>query len=127
MAHRMACDYASRIAGIVSVAGMNYKDISKCKPTEPVNILHLHGTGDMKVPFYGGSMIGVEFPSAMETMNDWVNLNGCTSNSFTDGTPFSIISTLAGDETTTKTAACPPGGNVELWSMADGVHRPKFE
>ena len=127
MAHRMACDYASRIAGIVSVAGMNYKDISKCKPTEPVNILHLHGTGDIHIPFNGGSLIGVEFPSAMETMNGWVSLNGCTPNSFTDGTPFSIISKRAGDETTPKTAACTPGGNVELWTMADAKHRAKFE
>ena len=128
MAHRMACEHASRIAGIVSVAGMNFKDILKCKPTEPVNILQLHGTGDLTVPFNGGSlMVGVELPSVMETMNDWVSLNGCTPNSFTDGTPFNIISNLDGDETTPKTAVCPSGGNVELWSMANAVHRPMFE
>jgi polyhydroxybutyrate depolymerase len=46
MAHRMACDHASRVAGIVSVAGMNFKDISHCKPSEPVNILQIHGTAD---------------------------------------------------------------------------------
>ena len=128
MAHRMACDHASRIAGIVSVAGMNYKDISKCKPTERVNILQLHGTGDLRVPFFGGgSMVGVDLPSVMETMNDWVSFNGCAPNSFTDGTPFNIISNIAGDETAPKTATCPPGGNVELWTMVDAVHRPTFE
>jgi polyhydroxybutyrate depolymerase len=30
MAHKMGCDHASRIAGIISLAGMNFKDISKC-------------------------------------------------------------------------------------------------
>jgi len=39
MAHRMACEHASRIAGIVAYAGLNYKEKSFCKPSEPVNIL----------------------------------------------------------------------------------------
>ncbi len=65
MAHRMACDHASRIAGIVSYAGMNWKDISKCKPSEPVNILHIHGTADTRIPYTGGPNVGVEMPSAM--------------------------------------------------------------
>ena len=63
MAHRMACDHASRIAGIVSVAGMNFKDISLCKPSEPVNILQVHGTADTTIPYNGGLVLGVEIPS----------------------------------------------------------------
>jgi polyhydroxybutyrate depolymerase len=63
MAHRMACDHASRIAGIISFAGMNFKDISLCKPSERVNILHIHGTADSTIPYSGGSVVGVEIPS----------------------------------------------------------------
>ena len=127
MAHRMACDHASRIAGIVSVAGMNFKDISLCKPSEPVNILQIHGTADTTIPYNGGLVVGVEFPSALETINDWISLNGCTANSLTDGTPFSILSDIAGAETTPKIATCPAGVRVELWSMANGLHTPVFE
>src|SRR5262249_24604332 len=33
MAHRMACDRADRIAGIVSLAGAQWFDLSKCQPS----------------------------------------------------------------------------------------------
>ena len=127
MAHRMACDHASRIAGIVSLAGVNYKDISKCKPNEPLNILHIHGTADETISYDGISSPSFETPSVLETMNDWISLNGCTANSLTDGTPFSISSDVAGDETTPKTATCPAGVNVHLWSMAGITHEPNLE
>ena len=60
-------------------------------------------------------------------MNDWISLNRCTANSLTDGTPFSILSYIAGAETTPKAATCPPGVTVEHWRMENGLHAPAFE
>ena len=127
MVHRMACDHASRIAGIVSFAGMNFKDISLCKPSEPVNILQIHGTADDTILYNGGVIAGVEYPSVQDVLDDWISLNGCTANSLTDGTPFSILSDVAGAETTPKTATCPAGVSVEHWKMENGIHNPLFE
>ena len=46
MAYRMACESADLIAGIASLAGMTFLDPSRCAPSQPVNILHIHGTAD---------------------------------------------------------------------------------
>ncbi len=53
-----------------------------------------------------------------------MNLNGCTANSLTDGTPIDIMTDLAGAETTPKVATCPVGVKVEFWSVLNGVHTP---
>ena len=57
MSHRMACDAADRVAGIVALAGDNWQDPSKCNPTAPVAVLQVHGTADTEVP-YDGMEIG---------------------------------------------------------------------
>jgi polyhydroxybutyrate depolymerase len=108
----MACDHADRIAAIVTIAGLQFKDISKCNPSERVSVLHIHGTGDTKISYDGGILLKRAFPSAAETVADWMSLNGCTANSLTNGTPFSIISTIAGAETTPAVATCPAGVSV---------------
>ena len=71
--------------------------------------------------------MGVEMPSAMETVTDWISLNGCTANSLTDGTAFDFVTDVAGAETTPKVATCPTGVKVEFWSMAGVPHTPKFD
>ena len=45
MCYRMACQSADIIAGIAAFAGATFLDPSRCQPSEPVNILHMHGTG----------------------------------------------------------------------------------
>ena len=55
MAYRMACQSADLIAGIASLAGATFLDPSHCAPSEPVNILHIHGTADDIVPYAGGA------------------------------------------------------------------------
>ena len=54
MAYRLACDAADRFAAIVSLAGPFFSDASKCKPSAPVAVQHIHGTADTTVPYAGG-------------------------------------------------------------------------
>jgi len=122
MSNVMACDHASRVAGIIDIAGANYKDLSKCKPSEPVNVLHIHGTADETVEYNGGIMVGVAYPSALDTVNSWIDFNGCTTGSLTAGTAFSIIAALAGAETVPSVATCPAGVDVRIWTINGGVH-----
>jgi polyhydroxybutyrate depolymerase len=81
LAHRLACEHSDRIAAIVTFAGMQYRDITKCKPKNPVSVLHIHGTADELINFNGDVLIEVAFPGADETVADWITLNGCTANS----------------------------------------------
>lgn len=53
MTHRMACDHSDRIAAIVTLAGMQFKDQSMCKAKHPISFLHIHGTADVKILYNG--------------------------------------------------------------------------
>ena len=57
MSYRMACEHADLIAGIMPICGANYWkhagggagggfSRSTCNPSEPVHVLHIHGTRD---------------------------------------------------------------------------------
>ena len=72
MAYRMACQSADLIAGIASLAGTTFLDSSRCTPSQPVNILHIHGTADATVPYAGGASPGTprEFASVSRRAAD---------------------------------------------------------
>ncbi|HEU5447742.1 MAG TPA: alpha/beta fold hydrolase, partial [Acidimicrobiia bacterium] len=46
MSHRYACERADRVAAIVTLAGMQWKDQSQCRPSSPVSVLQVHGRED---------------------------------------------------------------------------------
>jgi polyhydroxybutyrate depolymerase len=90
MAHRMACDHSHLIAGIVSIAGVTWDDITKCKPSEPVHILQIHGIDDPTILYDGGRLRGVTYPSAEGTVERWSTLNQCDALSITADTPSNL-------------------------------------
>ncbi len=55
MAYRMACQFSDQVAGIASLAGTTFMDPTQCRPSEPVNILHIHGTAETIDPYAGGA------------------------------------------------------------------------
>lgn len=121
MSHRMACDSAARIAGIVALAGDVWKDPSKCNPTAPVAVLQVHGDADTLVP-YGGSATE---PSAMESVATWAAKNGCTGGLQSTGQTLDLDSKLPGNETTVARWSCTAGA-AELWTIQGGQHVPNF-
>jgi polyhydroxybutyrate depolymerase len=127
MSHRMACDHAGDIAAIASLAGAMYDDPSKCKPSEPVAVLQIHGTMDETIAYGGGTTV-VPFPSANETINDWVTFDGCdpTPDSSKPNLDLVAESQLAGAETHVESWAmgCKTGGHAELWTIEGGTHVP---
>ncbi|MGA2321176.1 MAG: PHB depolymerase family esterase [Solirubrobacteraceae bacterium] len=52
MAARLACELSSRFAAIASIAG-GYASLPPCRPTNPVSVVEVHGTGDSVVPYNG--------------------------------------------------------------------------
>src|SRR5205823_916323 len=122
MAYRMACQSADLIAGIVSDAGVTFLDPSRCAPSQPVNILHIHGTADDTV-FYGGgaaaSAAGFPanmpaFPGALQTVQIWAGYNGAR-DPLTDSAPsMDLDLDVPGlDTVITRYTNYPPGGAVE--------------
>jgi polyhydroxybutyrate depolymerase len=125
MAHRMACEHASVITAIVSLAGAANNDASQCAPERPVSVLQIHGTADGVIPFDGGANFGRPFPSVDTMLATWRDLNGCTDEADTSPS-LDLDSGLPGPETTVTTYAtgCGDASRVELWSIEDGSHVP---
>jgi len=132
MAHRMACHSADLIAGIASVAGGAFLDPSACTPARLVNILHIHGTSDAIVPYWGGASVGFpsnlpQAPSVLQTISAWGQYNGSTGWSMDLAPTLDLSSDLAGfDTVVSRYTNSPPGGAVELWTINGGSHHPTF-
>lgn len=127
MSYRMACDHADKIAAIVSLAGVTFDDDSKCNPSEPVAVAHIHGDMDETIAYAGGQFSPtLVYPGAVETTQLWAAHDGCDATT-TEGAPKDLDTGLAGAETSIQIydSSCAPGGHVELWTIAGGKHVPK--
>jgi len=127
MSYRMACDHAVVIAAIVSLAGATFADPSRCAPTEPVSVLEIHGTLDHIIDYTGGGREGRAYPSAAATVAAWADYDGCGSGPVASTTTLDLVSDVDGEETTAQSFPdCPPGVDVELWTMEGGDHVPNL-
>jgi polyhydroxybutyrate depolymerase len=125
MSYRMACDHADKIAAIASLAGATFADVEKCDPSEPVSVLQIHGTADGTIAYDGGSLLGIEHPSAPVTAATWAAYDGCDATSIDAAGALDLDVSLAGNDTSTASyEGCPPGIAVELWTIEGGAHIP---
>ncbi len=129
MAHRMACDHADVVVGIVSIAGATFDDPASCAPSAPVSVVQVHGTDDPVIAYVGGQLLGGSaYPSATATVATWAALDGCGDGPLAaPGAPLDLDVAVPGDETTVAPApGCPAGVGVELWTVDGGGHAPAF-
>jgi len=126
MAYQMACEHATQITAIVSLAGAAANDAPPCAPARPVSILQIHGTADRTILFEGGANAGRPYPSVATTLALWRRHNGCGDQADTSAAPMDLDSHLPGLETTVTTyrAGCRDATRVELWSIKNGGHIP---
>ncbi|MFO0552276.1 MAG: PHB depolymerase family esterase [Polyangiaceae bacterium] len=126
MSHRLACNHADRIAGIVTLAGALSTDLTACEPSEPVSVLHVHGTADDTILFDGGvlDMSGIAYPGAEATIERWAEVDGCDPTP-TSLEPIDLDFGIDGAETTvTEWGNCGSDTAVELWAIQGGGHIP---
>lgn len=107
MAYRLACEASDVFASIASVAGVLGVDEETCAPKHPVSVLHVHGTSDGLVPFYGGV-----FRSVDATVDIWKTKNA------TDGGAETVF-----DKGDTGCKLWKGSGDVELCSVFLGGHQ----
>jgi polyhydroxybutyrate depolymerase len=122
--HRLACDLSDRIAAAVSMSGTTWKDPTKCKPSSPIAVAEFHGDADDTVLYDGGSLEGVEYPSAHETVAHWAGYNGCTGALSPAGPMLDLESSVPGAETRVESYGSCARGSVELWTAQGGPHAP---
>jgi polyhydroxybutyrate depolymerase len=75
LSYRLACDWATKIAAIASVAGADA--VPGCKPSRPISVVEVHGTGDNTIPFNGkpGSL------SIPDMIAKWRVTDNCSAES----------------------------------------------
>lgn len=124
MSHRMACDHADVVAGIVSLAGAMDDPPAACSPSEAVSVLQVHGTMDETIVYEGGDILGNPYTSAASTVAFWAEHNGCDATTTDDPTALDLDTDLAGAETAVSRHEGCAGGEAELWTIQDGTHIP---
>jgi polyhydroxybutyrate depolymerase len=67
----LACELAGRIAAVATVSGQLVAEPGGCRPSRPVPILAVHGTGDEVIP-YGGRAADVESPLRLPALPAWL-------------------------------------------------------
>lgn len=124
MAHRLACEHASGIRGIVSIAAAGPGSEEHCAPTDPVAILEVHGDRDTVVSYRGGHLFGrAELPStpSVETsLSPWVRANHC-EGTLRFNRRFDLIAALPGEETIAgefNRCTVP----IRVWKILGGQH-----
>lgn len=81
MAHRLACEFAGRVAGIAAVGGANqYATIAPCDASTAV--MQIHGSADPCWAYSGEEISCLDRnpgakASVAETVRDWAGRNGC--------------------------------------------------
>jgi len=125
MAHRYAAERSDRVAAIAPVGGPLGVNIPGL--TQPVAVMHIHGTADELAPFHGGlgrngnrNPDRAPFRSAGDTIEAWRVANGCGSDANSEQLPDT-----ANDGMTTqllRMGDCDGGVEVVLVKVDGGGH-----
>ncbi len=114
MSYRLACELSDRIVGIGVVAGT--LGIDDCAPTQPVSVMHIHGTADQNLPIDGGvgpkSVAGVDFPPPRDGFAILTTADGCPAPT----------TTVEGVVTTQRSAPCDAGAATAFVTIEGAEH-----
>jgi polyhydroxybutyrate depolymerase len=109
MSYRLACEASDLFAAIASVAGPLTDE--SCRPSQPVSILHIHGTKDWINPYEGGRSLGRQVPSSDQGLQFWAQQDGCKQRRQARG------------EGSWEYDDCAGGRRVQLLMVPGGKHR----
>ncbi len=112
--YRLACEMADRIAAIGPVSGT--QNVAECHPSQPVSVIHFHGTADRNVPLeggYGEGVSGFSFAPVADSIDFWARADGCAA---------SVDRAQNGPILHEVHAPCAAGTAVELYIIEGGPH-----
>jgi polyhydroxybutyrate depolymerase len=122
MCYRMAHEHSDIITAIVPFAGVGFSDWPS-KPTNPVSVLHVHGTKDRTIKWGGGDIRSSNYPSAKENFQHWKSFNECDIGINTSKVRIDLDKKISGAETKVTRFESKDGKiTTELWTVAGGGH-----
>ena len=120
MAYKVACEMSDVVSAVAPVATNEMpSSVWPCNPTEPVSIMHFHGTADPLILYTGGTgtspLISHDnFPSVETTIDTWKTRNNCNAG------PNTIFSN--GNAQCIRYSNCDGGSEVDLCTIIGGGH-----
>jgi polyhydroxybutyrate depolymerase len=79
MSYRLACELGDSFAAIGVVSGA--QTVFEAKPTQPVSVIHIHGSADQNVTLPGGigarALDRTPKPPVRDAIEFWAQYNGC--------------------------------------------------
>lgn len=123
-AYRMACDHADEIAAIVSIEGATWANPSRCKPTQAVATLEVHGTADQTITYSGSTIASARYPGALTTVETWARYDSCDPKADHPATPpHAIVEQLPPATVRSYSTHCDGNRHAELWTQPGGTFR----
>jgi polyhydroxybutyrate depolymerase len=115
LAYRLACELADKIVAIgVQSATLG---VPSCHPSQPVSVVHIHGTADQNIPINGGtgdrSLSQTDFPPPIDGVHTLAAANGC---------PADPSESVNGDITTDVWSPCQGSTAVEFVKVNGAGH-----
>lgn len=131
MAYRLACDDSEDVPAIMVLAGQSPTVRAGCAATTPVSVLHVHGTADDDIGYYGDVQKmppDPHIPSAHDSVAAWASFDGCTGGLTDGGVIADFDTSLPGPDTIKESySGCAQGTSVELWTIVGGSHDPVID
>ncbi|MCX8051974.1 MAG: alpha/beta hydrolase-fold protein [Chlorobi bacterium] len=117
MAYRLACEMSETFAAIGVVAGVQTVE---CRPSQPVSVVHFHGTADQNVPLTGGvgakALDKTPKPPVEESISFWVKFNRCRTQPQRESvTPSVTRYTYAAEGSTAEVVYYQIAGGGHAW------------
>lgn len=123
MSYKLACENADVFAAVAAIAASMPLAEADCAPSEPVSILHVHGTADATI-FHSG--VPDRFPSAEMTTERWAAHDGCERLPSPAPTRDYDNAVLGAETHPLPYPGCASGHAVEHWEMRGSGHVPAF-
>lgn len=116
MTYEYACRNPSSFGAIAPMAGSN---LTGCRPSEPISLLHQHADNDFIVPYRGGVgagslLTGQAFPPVRDTVAAWAAADGCGADPVTEPVSEGVERL--------RWTGCSDGTRVELVTIAGVEH-----
>jgi polyhydroxybutyrate depolymerase len=112
--YKLACELSDKIAAVAPVSGVLGELPATCAPIRPVPVLHIHGTGDVVIPYGGGA-----YRSVGATIDAWKAKDTCVP---ADGGAGTVVYTKS-EVSCTSFGPCAAGSDVQLCTVTGGGHQ----
>lgn len=116
MAYRLACEASDVFAAIAPVSAV--QTVRTCQPSQPVAVMHIHGTADQNVPMAGGvgskSLDKDAKPPVLTSIQAWLRNDGCPTQP--------QQSRVASDVTVDDYRGCRGNSEVAFYQVQGGGH-----